>query len=84
MESDKDAEPEETEGAGFWAHREVNSLVNAPVGGVLPSTSFTTAIPCSPRLDQIRTTTRNPPSPATFGIRSFILFFINILTNYVI
>ena len=84
MESDKGAEPEETEGAGYWAHREVNSLVNAPVEGVLPRTSFATAIPCSPRLDQIRTTTRNPPLPATIGIRSFILFSINILTHYVI
>ena len=69
MESDKAAGPEETGGASDLAHREVNSLVNAPVGGLLPSTSFTTTIR-SPRLDHIQTTTQNPPLPATIGKRA--------------
>ena len=79
VESDKATGPEETGGASDWAHREVTSLVNAPVGGLLPSTSLTTTIPCSPRLDQIQTTTQNPPLPATIGKR--VSPFTKFLTN---
>ena len=79
MESDKAAELAETGGASDWAHREVNSLINAPVGGLLPSTSFTSTIPCSPRLDRIQTTTRNSPLPATIGKR--VSPFLKFSTN---
>ena len=79
VESDKAAEPEKTENAGDWAHREVSSLVNAPVGGLLPSTSFATAVPSSPRLDQIQTTAQKSPSLTTIGKRASP--FTKFLTN---